>query len=190
MVLPKIDPHDVYLNAFSKLGDGAVMLLLVMAIGVWLFTVDRANFRLWVGASSGCIAAVLILKLMHYLDLGVLNVSGHGAIAAFALCGGAQYAPYVVDDRFVKPIWGVAVVLILSIGLSRVLIEAHTPAEALAGLFIGGVGVGVQFLRSPVRRKTAIPLAAWIVIAAMPLTYGHQLSAENALAALAREIAH
>lgn len=177
-----------YLTDFADL---AVLLPLSALIAVILLIAGwRRGALVWTAAVAGTLAVMFVLKLAFLTcSTDVFDVespSGHTAAA------GAVYGTvfgYAADRAFGRPLLtgGIIAVVVALFGASRVLIGAHTPAEAC-------VGAGVGFAAACLAVRTAGPLPihpARLGVAAVPVAllalwlHGMRLPAEARIHELA-----
>ena len=170
----------IFLTDFA---DEAVLLpvaaLVAVALGVagWW-----RGLAAWVGAVGGTLSVVLVLKAAGAAlgDPGSApSVSGHLA-AACVVYGGIA----VLLLRDVAPSAVLAAVplgLAVCVGYSRVTLNAHSPAEALAGGIIGCTGVMILAVAAgPRRTMPAWPVVAVAACAVIGL-HGAHLQAEGGI---------
>ncbi len=173
----------VFLTDFA---DEAVLLpmaaLVAVALGVagWW-----RGLAAWVGAVGGTLAFVLVLKAagVAFGDPDrAPSVSGHVA-SACVVYGGIV----VLLLRHVVPgavLAAVPVALAMCVGYSRVALNAHSPAEAVAGAVIGCAGVLVLAVAAgPRETMPAWPVAA-VAACTMLALHGVHLQAEGVIDAV------
>jgi hypothetical protein len=153
------------MSHIGNLGHSAILFpasLIVFACLFWFGR--RADAMAFGAAPTACLLATLIAKLMSHacestiLWLGIESPSGHASFSAvfygcIALLVGAG-----------RPLWQRVVLyagtafFVALVGLSRVVVEAHTLPDVIAGTGIGAMSILVfQIFRGPVRR-IVIPL--------------------------------
>jgi membrane-associated phospholipid phosphatase len=158
-----------------SLGDVGVALPIATILFVWLCAHRRWQTGIWcVVAVLGCSAAIFFLKLAFFageLRLpGLENPSGHSAV------GAVVYGSLAWILSREMPGWRSRVVLLLgctsiaAIGASLYVVRAHTLAEVLVGLTLGGACAmafarlgcrdDVRIGRTPARLMLVIAIAA------------------------------
>jgi hypothetical protein len=176
-----------WLLALTDFGDAAVLLPLTATMLLWLIfsTKDKLRFAAWWGISvCFCVGITAALKIFFYGCPPVSDLhSPSGHIGFSVLVYGAIALATAVHTRGVFRILAVAIgsALILTIAMSRLLLEIHTLPEVGLGLIIGTLSLalfGRTYLQSP--RAEIWPL---IVMAAILLTilHGQELHAEEFL---------
>ncbi len=170
----------------TDFADEAVLLpmaaLIAVALGVagWW-----RGLAAWVGAVGFTLAVVLVLKAAGAAfgdPDDAPNVSGHVA-AGCAVYGGIA----VLLFRHVVPgvlLAALPVALAVLVGYSRVALNAHTPAEVVAGAVIGCMGVLILSVAAGPRET----MPAWPVLAVAACTmlalHGLHMQAEGAISAV------
>jgi PAP2 superfamily. len=176
--------RNTALHFITGFGNAAVLTPLTFAIAVWLFAARRSRLALaWllaVGLAGGVTAALKIyFSGCGLAPLQVHSPSGHTAFST-VVWGGLGL---LIGRRSSLTRVGARLAALLLVGLiawSRLALGAHTPAEVIAGLLIGGLALAAfaHFLvRDPPPPVPAWPLllaAALIVI----LVYAHPWSLE------------
>ena len=170
----------------TDFADEAVLLpmaaLVAVALGVagWW-----RGLAAWVGAVGGTLAFVLVLKAAGAAfgdPQRAPSVSGHVA-AACVVYGGIA----VLLFRQVVPaalLAAVPVALAVCVGYSRIALNAHSPAEVVAGAVIGCTGVLVLAVAAgPRKTMPAWPVAA-VAACTMLALHGVHLPAEGAIDAV------
>lgn len=129
----------------TDFADAAVTLPLAALVLAALLTAGGARTAwAWSGAVGATFAAALALKLAFGVMSGfgcvtsIVSPSGHTAGGTIVYAGLAR----VLGLRR-APSFALAVALAVMIGLSRVLLGFHTPAEALLGGVTGVAGMAV-----------------------------------------------
>jgi membrane-associated phospholipid phosphatase len=138
------------MHLISDLGDSAV--LLPASLGLLAFLIgfgSRADALAYAGALVTGLAAALIAKLalatcgVEHPVLGVESPSGHAAFGAiFYGCLAVLFATgRSIGSRLALYVGAVSLVAL--IGVSRLVLEAHTLPEVAVGLLIGGASVAL-----------------------------------------------
>jgi len=163
------------MSHIGQLGHLAILLPASAVLsGLLLWAGRREEAKAFLAALGLCLVVVLLAKLVGYaceartvLGLGVESPSGHAAVSAvffgcLALLLGAER-----PLRQRASIYIGAAVLVVLIGLSRVVVEAHTPQDVIAGLVIGTPMIAVfQLLRGPPR---IVPVSLGAVAVGAPV---------------------
>lgn len=129
----------------TDFADAAVTLPLALGVALVLARLGGRRAALaWLGPVALVFAAVLAAKVAFGFvpalgaATGVVSPSGHTA-AATAIYGGLV----VLFARDAAAGWIAAVVVAAATGLSRLLIQAHTPAEVAIGAVLGLGGMAL-----------------------------------------------
>jgi membrane-associated phospholipid phosphatase len=170
-----------YLTDFA---DQALILPLVLAIAVALSVQGwRRGALAWLIVVASTFAATLAFKLMFlacspvFGPMDVHSPSGHVA-AATVVTGGLA----AILTRHRATILPAAVLAAIVIGVSRLVLGAHTLPEVIVGALIGLAGAAalLRFAGTPPPTLRIAPLLAVIVIVAA-LCHGLHLPAEAAI---------
>ena len=175
-----------WMQFITKLGDLSVLIPLALLLGLslWIYETKSAAGA-FITVFVICLGTMLVLKLFFLtcgenLSSSVASPSGHTAGSTFVFGSiGLVFATHA-------PKWGRIAVLLLTASLiaaiaaSRVYLGAHSTAEVIIALIVGGTYLLVFFLtyrknshpRFNVRLLTTAFLALTVVV------YGTQLPAE------------
>ncbi len=174
-------PHRVrYLTDFA---DQAVIIPLVLAVAVALALQGwRRGAITWLAVVATTFAATLGFKLMFlacsplFGPMDVHSPSGH--VAAASVVTGGLAAMLTRQRASILP---AALIAAIVIGLSRLVLGAHSLPEVIVGALIGLTGAGalMRFAGPPPALSLA-PLIAVIVIVAA-IFHGLHLPAEAAI---------
>ncbi|MDB5968464.1 MAG: hypothetical protein JWQ90_914 [Hydrocarboniphaga sp.] len=163
---------------------GAMVLLapfaLLVAAWLWYAAGTREAF-LWCCCVAG-VGIVTALAKIYFAacDLRLIDVhspSGHSAFAAIAY-GGFTVVAMSGSHSLRARLFRVGTALwVLLIGISRVVVKAHTPGEVIVGLAIGGIAVAVFALLYRGRARPPYLLAGGIllVVALVALSMPNQV---------------
>ena len=149
----------------TRLGDAGLLVLAsagLTALLIWRG--ERRAAALWCLLAGGGLAVTILLKIvLHqcgrgFSPLDLMSPSGH---TSFAMIFYGSAAMLIAAGR---PSWqrlaifSVVFGLILAVGGSRVLLGAHSPAEVVVGLLVGGV---CALLFGRVQDLPRIPQMSW-----------------------------
>jgi membrane-associated phospholipid phosphatase len=157
-------------NFVTDFGDSAVTVPLALLTLIFLLAGGHRRIALgWVLAIGGCAVAIGALKLVFgacgpsLAIADIVSPSGHAAMStavygSLALLVGAWLRPF--RRRFAMI---AAALAIAAIGLSRVGLHDHTPAEIAVGFVVGALAVAV--FRAVLRRHAAPALRlGWLLL--------------------------
>src|SRR4051794_34577242 len=178
------------LLTITNFGDLAVLLPVAGIIPLWLVAVRLPRVALrWAVALALCLGGIAALKIFFYACPPLAELrspSGHtglstlvyGALLLILAAEGAGWRRVLILVA--------GAMFILAIALSRVLLHAHTPLEAVLGLAIGSFALPV-FAQGYIGRSDA-PLSVRPLVVAVALLlvvlHGQQLHAEELLHAI------
>jgi membrane-associated phospholipid phosphatase len=174
-----------YLTDF---GNAVILVPLCLAVAVWIGS--RVSLRyalLWLACVGAVTVTTALLKIWfigcHYDVSGIHSPSGHTSFSVMAYGGSTIVLGAGAPDVQRKLMTIACLLWVLCIGITRVLVHAHTPQEVVAGYVVGGVGVAIfaALYRADSRPGTAAILAtalAATVLAVLPLS---QVSFESDL---------
>lgn len=141
--------HDLPLHlwfSITRLGGAGLTLPLAVAIALWLAL--GYSWRLaagWLGI-VGAAALVVTLTKIAFLGWGVgvrewdfTGVSGHAMLstAVYPVAFFLTLLPARASVRLLGVVGGIATGV--AVGLSRVVLSAHSPSEAVAGCIVGAL---------------------------------------------------
>ena len=144
----------------TSLGGAGLTLPLAIAIALWLalgYTWRMA--ALWLGLLGAAIGVVTLTKLA-FLGWGVgvraldfTGVSGHAMLstAVYPVALFLMLLPARRSIRLAGVLLGLAAGI--AVGLSRVVLVAHSPSEAVTGCLVGA-GAALLFVRAEIGRGT------------------------------------
>ena len=186
------------LQFWTDFADGAVMFPLGIAIALALVILRQRRAALVWSMAIGCVwATMLIFKLAGYLIEGLLPASPLSMIDLVTPSGHVASATVVYGGLVGLLLWRsgtlvartlLATTLIAAgMGVTRVMMGAHSISEVLTGAAVGIVGVyclttaGVQ-----VERRARLPL---VIVAALVMVtqYGTHLGWEQTIHHIAIE---
>ena len=165
----------------TDFADQAVILPIALAVGVALFAQGwRRGAGAWALVIVTTFAAMLALKLVFIAcsaSLGTSNIrtpSGHVAAAA-VVAGGI--AALLLRRR--SAALAMAALAALVIGVSRLALGAHSPAEVLIGAGVGLAGaLALPLLAGPAPKGLDARRVAVIAVAVVVIFHGMHLPAE------------
>lgn len=134
------------MSFISRFGSILLLGLLSAAIALWL-TLRGQRRGAWAWCLSLTAVGGLTAALKIYFEAcslrpyDVHSPSGHAAFSAIAYGGLAVVALRARRHWLASAATALLALWVLLIGVSRVVIRAHTSAEVVAGLLIGGAGL-------------------------------------------------
>ena len=177
-------------RTFTDFGDLAVLLPLVAVVTIWLLAVRQSITVLWwLSAVALCIGTTAILKIYFFICPPVVDLhspSGHTSLSTLV------YGTLTLAMAAASIGWRRAAIItagasfIAGIGISRVLVHAHSVREVVVGSIIGLVALALfarRFWRHPPMesRLRALILTSAVL---MVLLNGQALRAEEFLHAI------
>lgn len=173
----------------SNFGDAGVVTPLCIAIAITLLLCGSRRVAVaWTVITAGVWGTMLTLKLTGYAfeslaahlplpQLGLASPSGHAAAAAAAY-GGMIGLLFGSVRR--AALAGLAVAI--PIGVSRVVLGDHTPAEVIVGGMVGTVGAGAfaAWARGRVAGRTQLAVVG-VTAVVMLVFYGSHVTWEPAI---------
>jgi membrane-associated phospholipid phosphatase len=173
-----------WLVALSDFGDLAVLLPLAAAILAWLLLYSTRAAPRWVLALGSCVGLTALLKIVFYACPPANDMhspSGHTSLStlvygALTLVAATAWS----GSRRVLVIVGGGG-LILAIGISRLLLEAHSVGEVGVGFVIGTVSLALfsyKYLQGQNEKVWSLLVAAGVLVSAL---HGRELHAEQFL---------
>jgi hypothetical protein len=149
--MPDLPLHYWYLT--SSIGGASVTVPLALAIALWLALGYSVRLALgWVALIAGAALVVTVTKLafmgwgIGVRELDFTGLSGH-AMMSTAVYPVAAFL-VLLPARAGARLAGLAVGFCIGVAISfsRVVVEAHSPSEAIAGCVMGAV-VALLFVR-------------------------------------------
>jgi membrane-associated phospholipid phosphatase len=173
-------PPALWLS-ITSLGSVGVMIPLALAAAAWLaFGYPRRFALCWLAVLGGASGLVFVTKIA-FLGWGVgfrewdfTGISGHAMVAS-AVIPVAMFVALLPANRWIRGI-GVLIGVLAGIvvGVSRILLNAHSVSEVVAGCALGG-GTALLFVvyawRAEAGRLAPAPVAASLALVAIVL-YG------------------
>jgi membrane-associated phospholipid phosphatase len=177
-----ISDVTAWLIALTDFGDLAVLMPLSAAILIWLLRYSSRAAPRWILALSLCIGltALLAFHACPPAD-NIHSPSGHTSLGtlvygALTLVSATAWPGL---RRVLVIISGAG--LIFAIGVSRLLLDAHSVAEVGLGLVIGAVSLAMfsrQYLKAPTTKRWLLLVAAGVLALVL---HGRELHAEQFL---------
>lgn len=178
------------IRTVTDLGDLAVLLPLTLVITLWLVVIRQSRLVVWwLVAVALCMGSTAVLKIYFYVCPPVTDLhspSGHTSLSTLVygtltLAAAAAVAGW---RRSMVMIAGAA--LIGGIGVSRLIVHAHSIPEIVVGSAIGLCALalfGAQFWAC---RPAELRLRPFVVLCAvlMVLLNGQDIRAEEMLHAI------
>jgi membrane-associated phospholipid phosphatase len=177
----------------TDFADQAVILPIVLAVGVALLAQGwRRGAGAWALVVIVTFATMLALKLLFIAcsaSLGTTDIrtpSGHVASAA-VVAGGL--AALLLRRR--SAVLAMAALAAIVIGISRLALGAHSPAEVIIGAAVGLAGAfALPLLAGPTPRGLDARRVAVIAVAVVVIFHGMHLPAEAHIRSTAWRFAH
>ncbi|WP_250452114.1 phosphatase PAP2 family protein [Caballeronia sp. ATUFL_M2_KS44] len=165
----------------SNLGDAALTLPLALVCALWLRTVDFRLALRWaalLGAGMGLVGLSKILYAGCGLEVSALNfrmISGHTMLAAsiYTVAGALLFGSLGGGWYRLGAAGGLA--LAAMIGASRIIQDAHTPSEVVAGWILGAAIAAMLLVRvfEQPRKMPRAAVAGVGLLAVSSIAYGH-----------------
>jgi len=186
------------LRAVTDLGDTALLAVcVIVAVIILLRSGSRREALVLAGAFATTGFCIMLLKfafldcLLQVAGMHLQSPSGHasmsaGVIGAAAVLVARRQRSWVGKSLILLP----ALILVLTIGVSRVLLGCHTPDEVKVGLVVGSL---VTVLASLCLRGAPMPkVSGRLLLPALVVTllfmHGSQLPIEETIRQIAMMI--
>lgn len=185
----------------SRFGEAQILLPIALALCLWLARREEVRpvvvrWLAWMSAAA-FVTTVTKVAFMGWgigsATLDFTGISGHSMFSA------AVYPPlmFLTATRWRSAAWLAGFALALVIGVSRVMIDAHSWSEVVAGLVAGSL-VSVSTLWMARSRHARVPLwmplgiAAWLAITPVhaPASTTHDMVTRLALRLSGRQVPH
>ncbi|WP_250435025.1 MULTISPECIES: phosphatase PAP2 family protein [unclassified Caballeronia] len=165
----------------SNLGDAAFLLPLALVCALWLRTVDvrlAVRWAVLLAIGMGLVGLSKILYAGCGVEIAAIQlrmISGHTMLAAsiYTVAGGLLFGAFGGSWHRLGAAGGLA--LAAAIGASRIMQDAHTPAEVVAGWVLGAVIAALFLMRvfeTPRKMPRAL-VAGCALLAVSSIAYGH-----------------
>lgn len=163
-------------HLFTRLGEAQILLpaFLLLAVALWRRPPGR-SLALQAAVALTVAAALTTASKLAFIGWGIgwpaldfTGVSGHAMFAAaiYPLLLGALAPP-----RWRWPAVALGLLLAAAVGVSRVVVGAHSPSESVAGVLVGGSAGAWALARAglvPVRLPAWAPLLAVLWFTSLP----------------------
>jgi membrane-associated phospholipid phosphatase len=183
-VVERIGNVTAWLVALTDFGDLAVLIPLAAAVLIWLLRYSSRAAPRWFLALGACIGLTALLKVVFCgcpLMGDMHSPSGHTSFSTLVYGALTLVAATAWPGPRRVLVIGGGAGLILAIGVSRLLLAAHSMAEVGLGLVIGTFSLalfGHQFLQRPTAKVWPLLAAAAVLVS---LLHGRELHAEQLL---------
>ncbi|SAL72178.1 PA-phosphatase-like phosphoesterase [Caballeronia peredens] len=165
----------------SNLGDAALLLPLALVCALWLRSVDMRLAVRWAVLLTAGMGLVGLSKILYAgcgLEIPAIQfrmISGHTMLAAsiYTVAGGLLFGGFGGGWYRLGALGGLA--LAAAIGASRIMQDAHTPAEVVAGWLLGAIIAALLLLRvfDKPRKMPRALMAGVGLLAVSSIAYGH-----------------
>jgi membrane-associated phospholipid phosphatase len=186
--------QDALMQQITDFGDSAILLpvsALVLA-ALWLSGARRTAAAWGIAVGLACLVMVALKIGLRPCDrtliLELRNPSGHSAFSAVVYGGLALLVAQHVESRLLRAAIAVlATGWILLIGVSRVAVHAHTPAEVAVGLAVGAAAVGLFALQQKQLAvpRLVLPVTGLLLVVVLAGLHGTKAEAEGLIRRLA-----
>ncbi|MDR5737701.1 MULTISPECIES: phosphatase PAP2 family protein [unclassified Caballeronia] len=166
---------------FSNLGDAAFTLPLALVCALWLRTVDWRLALRWAVLLAGGMGLVGLSKILYAgcgLEISAISfrmISGHTMLAAsiYTVAGALLFGSFGGAWYRLGAAGGLG--LAAMIGASRIIQDAHTPSEVIAGWLLGAAIAGMLLMRvfEQPRKMPRAAVAGVGLLAVSSIAYGH-----------------
>jgi membrane-associated phospholipid phosphatase len=186
-------------QSLTDLGDAAFLASFAIGITLWLGArPGRRSVTLWVSTFAAAMGIVVATKLA-FIGWGVgirmldfTGISGHATLAAtiFPILGHLACAR---TPRWIRAL-GVALAawLAVAVGISRVILGAHSPAEVVVGLGVGFAVASIVIRCTPTLGSRDLRWLAPLILLGMlgsgSVFYGERAHAQRWLVVIALEV--
>ena len=163
-------PYSPFWHAITRLGEAQVMLPAALALLLWLAHRPAARLLVWwwLGMMVLAVSITTATKIAFigygfgWAALDFTGVSGHAMFAAvvypllFLVLNSARSVGWQ------RAALACGYLLALCVGISRVMVGAHSPSEVVAGLALGGAAgaAAIAMAHTP-----AIRMPMWLPVA-------------------------
>ncbi len=189
-------------HALTRLGEVQILLPAGLLAAVALLP-QRAGRRLGIWWLAGLGAATLLTASTKIVFIGwgigvpALDFTGISGHAMFAAAIYPLLFGIVAPRPWRAPALAVGVLLALLVGVSRVMVQAHSVSEVVAGLALGGAVSALALARVSLPQRALGPwlpglVATWLALmpAYAPASQTHQMVTRLALALAGHDRPH
>lgn len=165
----------------SNIGDAAFLLPLALGCAIWLRSVDMRLAIRWAVLLSVGMGLVGLSKILYagcgleFSAIQLRMISGHTMLAAsiYTVAGGLLFGGFGGGWYRLGALGGLA--LAAAIGASRIMQDAHTPAEVVAGWVLGAIIAALLLARvfDKPRKMPRAVVAGVSLLAVSSIAYGH-----------------
>ena len=180
-----LNPHTIFIwGVITRLGSAGLILplLAIVATGLWMSN-QKAAVRIWLLAFALVVLATMTTKVLFLgwgLGIALLDftgISGHALLASSVLPVFFSWLLAADQRRYSAP--GVALGLLasLGVGVSRVVLGAHSGSEVVIAVVLGmAVSVlALHALEKPVERPGFARFSTLILFLALGTTTANYL---------------
>ena len=174
----------IWLLALTDFGDAAVLIPLAAAMLVWLWFGDTRSSVWWAVSVGFCVGLTATLKIFFYgcpPASDMHSPSGHTAFSILVYGGLAVAAALQSRGLGRRLAIGVGAGLILTIAVSRLLLDVHSRAEVGLGFVIGTASLILFGRKLPRYRQAKVWSLLVTVGVLMTVLHGQELRAEEFL---------
>lgn len=184
------------IQIWTNFGDLAVLLPLAAVVALWLGAIRQPILLVWwLGAVAFCAGTTAVLKIYFFVCPPLTDLhspSGHTSFSTLVYGTITLALATELSGWRRAAIASGGAVFVIGIGVSRVLVNAHSIPEVLLGWLIGSATLSAfahRFLRHPRSGHRLNLLIAGSVLL-MILLNGQDLSAEDMLHAIGISLRH
>jgi len=188
--------NGTMIRTITDFGDLAILLPLVAVVTAWLIALRQPRTVLWwLGAVAICMSTTAVLKIYFYACPPLTDLhspSGHTSLSTLV------YGALTLAVAMIVSGWKRAAVLmagaafIAAIGVSRILVLAHSVPEVVLGSLIGIGALALFAYRFWPRRPSEPRVQAMLItsMALMVMLNGQELRAEGLFQAVGLYLKH
>ena len=177
------------LRLITNFGDAGLTIPLAAGCALWLGATDKREALVWLGTLVGALALVGVNKILYagcgieFRSIDFRVISGHTMLtsAVWGVTFGLLAGGRGVRWYRLGAVAGLALGAL--IGFCRVVQDAHTPIEVIAGWFLGS-GIALFFLRRFFKQPRKMPgsvFAGLGLLAVSTIAYGHHAPIQQLL---------
>jgi membrane-associated phospholipid phosphatase len=172
----------------TDFADQALILPTIVLIGGWLLLAEpRRTVVAWGAACAVSLGLILLLKLIMPCTPFAHDLrSPSGHTASTVLVAGGLLVLWTGPGRRRRLLASLAGILLgAAIGATRLVLNAHTVPEVIAGIVIGSLGLAV-FAMADLSRPKLPPVTLMLAFVMLAVAmHGHRLHAERWISNLA-----